>query len=80
MHIGSGKIERLTKRDLDGGISVTDLSAALEKLAELEDAEQDGRLAVLPSETGQAICGNKSFVYIVDCLSREEADAAFGGQ
>ena len=68
---------RLTERNESGGISVADLSAALKKLAELEDAEQNGRLAILPSETGQAICSNKDFVYIVDCVTREAAEAAF---
>ena len=40
--------ERLTTRNESGGISVKDTLAALAKLAELEDAEEQGRLARLP--------------------------------
>ena len=72
--------ERLTKRNGDGGISVVDLPAALKKLVELEDAEADGRLAILPSETGQAIFANKRLVYVVNCVAREDWNAAFQKQ
>ena len=44
-------MSRLTERNESGGISVKNLSGALVKLAELEDAEQEGRLVLLPSET-----------------------------
>ena len=44
-------MDRLTERNESGGISVWDMSAALAKLAELEDAEQEGRLMRLPSGT-----------------------------
>lgn len=71
---------RLTERNASGGITVRDATAALAKLAELEDAEQKGRLVILPSETGQVIFRNESFVYIVDCITREEAEAAFQGR
>ena len=40
------EIARLTERNESGGISVADLPAALKKLAELEDAEQDGRALI----------------------------------
>ncbi len=69
-------MDRLTERNESGGISVKDISAVLAKLAELEDAEQDGRLAILPSETGQVIFANKRLVYVVDCLDRGEWEAA----
>ena len=71
------EITRLTERTDGGGITVRDIPAALKKLAELEDAEPNGRLAILPSETGQAIFCNKDFVYIVDCVTREDWNAAF---
>lgn len=48
-------MSRLTERTESGGISVADLPAALAELAELEDAAQDGRLAVLPSERRWAL-------------------------
>ena len=44
-------MNRLTERNKSGGITVRDMPAALAKLAELEDAEQEGRLVRLPSET-----------------------------
>lgn len=47
--------ERLTRRNPDGGISVEDLPAALEKLAAYEDAEAEGRLARLPCKPGDVI-------------------------
>ena len=71
--------DRLTKRNESGGVAVRDMPAALEKLAELEDAEQDGRLAVLPSETGQVIFSIKRLVYVVNCIAREEWETAFKG-
>ena len=71
-------MSRLTERNDGGGITVKDVSAALGKLTEYEDAEQDGRLVILPSETGQVIFSNKRFVYIVNCVAREEWKAAFG--
>ena len=48
-------ITRLTERNESGGISVSDLPAALKKLAELEDAEQDGRLVWLPCKVGDIV-------------------------
>ena len=69
-------MDRLTERNESGGISVKELSGALAKLAELEDAGQDRRLAILPSETGQVIFANKRLVYVVDCLAREEWETA----
>lgn len=47
--------DRLTRRDPDGGIRVDDLPAALEKLAELEDAEEQGRLVRLPCKVGDML-------------------------
>ena len=70
-------MSRLTERNESGGISVADLPAALKKLAELEDTGQDGRLAILPSESGQVIFANKRLVYVVNCVDREEWDTAF---
>ncbi|MBR4211032.1 MAG: hypothetical protein IKR84_01410 [Oscillibacter sp.] len=70
-------MSRLTERNESGGISVADLPAALAKLAELEDAAQDGRLAILPSESGQVIFANKRLVYVVNCVDREDWETAF---
>lgn len=39
---------RLTERDESGGITVHDMSAALEKFTELKDAKRTGRLVILP--------------------------------
>ena len=52
MYIGSGKIERLTKRDPDGGINVSDMRSAVNRLASFEDLEESGRLARLPCKLG----------------------------
>ena len=49
------EIARLTERNESGGISVADLPAALKRLAELEDAEQDGRLVRLPCKVGDMV-------------------------
>ena len=73
-------MSRLTKRNDSGGITVENGPAALKKLAELEDAEADGRLAILPSETGQAIFANKRLIYVVNCVAREDWNAAFQKQ
>lgn len=47
--------DRLTRRDPDGGISVRDLPAALEKLAAHEDTEAEGRLVRLPCKVGDML-------------------------
>ena len=47
--------DRLTKRNERGGIAVWDMPAALKKLSELEDAEQDGRLVRLPVKIGSKV-------------------------
>lgn len=73
-------MSRLTKRNNSGGITVEDVPAALKKLAELEDADADRRLAILPSKTGQVIFANKRFVYVVNCVAREDWNAAFQKQ
>lgn len=49
---GNGNRERLTRRNHDGGIDIDNLHAALEKLAEYEDAEEQGRLVVIPFQEG----------------------------
>lgn len=49
------KRERLTLRNPDGGINAADLSAALEKLADFEDAEEQGRLLRLPCNVGDML-------------------------
>lgn len=59
-------MDRLTRRDDGGGISVENLPAALERLADYEDAEADGRLVLLPCKVGDTVyvigkCG------IVEC-------------
>ena len=71
-------MSRLTKRNDSGGITVEDVPAALKKLAELEDADADRRLAM--SKTGQVIFANKRFVYVVNCVAREDWNAAFQKQ
>lgn len=47
-------MERLTQRNEKGGITVENVSAALEKLAQYEDAEESGRLA-LPCRIGDTV-------------------------
>lgn len=47
---------RLTQRNDSGGITVKDAAAALAKLAELEDAEQDGRSLIKAAQTIAEFC------------------------
>lgn len=56
--------DRLTRRDPDGGISVGNLPAALEKLAAYEDAETEGRLATAIKSIAE-FCGG--FASCDDC-------------
>lgn len=46
---------RLTRRNPDGGINVEGMTAALDKLAAYEDAEEQGRLARLPCKVGDML-------------------------
>ena len=50
-----GTVERLTERNESGVITVRDMPAALEKLTEFEDAEQQGRLVRLPCAVGDIV-------------------------
>ena len=49
------EIARLTERNESGGITVLNAPAALEKLTEFEDAEQQGRLVRLPCAVGDIV-------------------------
>ena len=65
-------MSRLTERNESGGISVADLPAALAKLAELEDAEQDGRPLIKAAKEIAEFCdGMKD---CDDCPFFEEAN------
>ena len=67
-----GVMGRLTEHNGDGGISVADLPAALKKLAELEDAEQDGRPLIKAAKEIAEFCdGMKD---CDDCPFFEEAN------
>ena len=67
-----GVMGRLTERNGDGGISVADLPAALKKLAELEDAEQNGRPLIKAAKEIAEFCdGAKD---CDDCLFFDEAN------
>ena len=46
---------RLTRRNPDGGINVEGMTAALDKLAAYEDAEEQGRLVRLPRKVGGTV-------------------------
>ena len=48
-------MERLTKRNADGGISVEGMTAALEKLAAWEDMQEQRRLVELPCPLGERV-------------------------
>lgn len=50
-------MERLTKRDIKGRVVPKDSFGwrAMEKLAEYEDAEEEGRLVVLPCKVGDEV-------------------------
>ena len=65
-------MSRLTKRNDSGGITVEDVPAALKKLAELEDAEQDGRALIKAAKKIAELCdGMKD---CDDCLFFDEAN------
>lgn len=55
MYIGSGKIERLTTRTPDGGINVSNMQYAVNRLASFEDLEEAGRIACLPCKIGTTV-------------------------
>ena len=52
---GAIETDRLTERTDGGGITVKDLPAALKKLAELEDAEEEKRIIPLPCKPGDTV-------------------------